>query len=93
MRELARLIDVYRVHREPEEPFGDFCHRMSVARLHELAESQNGDRGTCATFPGLLPTRRWRRPRLGSLNEEFAEYHGASKQRTVSESGNVMRKF
>ena len=42
--ELARLIDVYRIHREPDEHFGDFCHRMSVARLHELMESQNGDR-------------------------------------------------
>lgn len=44
IREIARLIDVYRVHRHPQEHFGDFCHRIGVARLHELAESQDGDR-------------------------------------------------
>jgi sulfite reductase beta subunit-like hemoprotein len=44
IREIARLIDVYRVHRQQQEPFGDFGHRIGVARLHELAESQNGDR-------------------------------------------------
>ena len=44
IREIARVIDVYRVHRQPREPFGDCCHRIGVARLHELAESQYGDR-------------------------------------------------
>jgi hypothetical protein len=33
--------------------FGDFSHRIGVARLHELAESQNGDR------EGILRTLSW----------------------------------
>jgi hypothetical protein len=49
----ARLIDVYCVHRQPQEHFGDFSHRIGVARLHELAESQNGDR------EGILRTLSW----------------------------------
>ncbi|MEK7404615.1 MAG: NADPH-dependent assimilatory sulfite reductase hemoprotein subunit [Acidobacteriota bacterium] len=44
IREIARLIDVYRVHRQPQEHFGDFCHRIGIARLHELAENQHGAR-------------------------------------------------
>ncbi len=44
IREIARLIDVYRVHRQRQEPFGDFCYRTGVARLHELTESLGSDR-------------------------------------------------
>ncbi len=43
IRSIARLVDVYRVHGQPQEHFGDYCYRIGVARLHELAESQNGD--------------------------------------------------
>lgn len=44
IREIARLIDIYRVHRQPQEHFGDFCHRMDVAKLRELAERPTGER-------------------------------------------------
>ena len=44
LREITRLIDVYRVHRQPQEYFGDFCYRTGVARLHELTESLGSDR-------------------------------------------------
>ena len=44
VREIAGLLDVYRAHRQTHEHFGDYCYHVGVARLHELAESQNVDR-------------------------------------------------
>ena len=44
MRKIAGLLDVYRAHRQTHEHFGDYCYHVGVARLHELAESQNVDR-------------------------------------------------
>jgi sulfite reductase (ferredoxin) len=69
MRELARLIDVYRVHRQPQEHFGDCCHRIGVARLHELAESQDGDREEILRNLSWSPT-----------DEELEETHTPNRE-------------
>ena len=69
MRELARLIDVYRVHRQPQEHFGDFGHRIGVARLHELAESQDGDREEILRNLSWSPT-----------DEELEETHTPNRE-------------
>jgi sulfite reductase (ferredoxin) len=37
---LVPLLERFRMHRRPAEPFGDFCHRIGQARL-QTAESAN----------------------------------------------------
>ena len=66
IREIARLTDVYRVHKQPQEHFGDFCHRMGVAKLHELAERQNGERQE------ILRNLNW-----SPTDEELEETHAS----------------
>lgn len=53
--EIVRLFETHRAHRQGNEPFGDFCERLGVSKLRELAAAQ----GRCGeeVLRGLvLPT-------------------------------------